>query len=182
MSQNTNVFGGKNPNSLYTPLSEDEQEVLERLALAGQYKVEIVDWGWVAKPQVRFGDARLQLTWQMLFDRPEVPMPVPFFECKLWTHSGILLTSKKMATAGESGQPLSVMAGLAFEMVWDIQIQQISPEVVRAIKPGAKGLTSRLGNMRLTSEARQQLAFLRKQEAAIRSADAAALAKPLKSR
>ena len=183
MSTDTNLFGGKNPHGNYTPLSEDEQEVLERLALAGQYKVVIKDWGHVDKPRVRFGDARLELTWNMVFDRPEAPMPVYFFDLELRTHSGILLSAERLPVI-TGGQPLQVCAGIQVRLAWDIQIKKIDPQVVRAIKPGVVGLTSRLGNMKLTSYERDQLHKLRKGEAAVRvvsAVEAAAATKRAKS-
>lgn len=166
----TNIFGGKNKNGLYTPLTEDEQEVLERLAQAGQYRVVIKDWGFVDRPKVAYGDARLQFVWKMAFSKPEVPMPVHFFELELWTHSGILLLKNKLPVS-INGQPLQVAAGLELDMAWDIQLKQIDPAVVKAIKPGSVGLTSRLGNMKMTSEQRQQLQMLRQNEAMLRQLD-----------
>jgi hypothetical protein len=174
-----NIFGGGNVNSLYTPLSEDEQEVLERLALSGQYKIVIKDWGHINKPNVRFGDARLQFTFTMLFDRPAVPMPVYYFDMELWTHSGMFLFSKRMDVA-YGGHPIQVAAGVELQLAWDIQLKQIDPKVVRAIKPGAVGLTSRLGNMKLDSHQKQQLHKLRRAEAKIRQDDVTAAVKATK--
>jgi len=172
----TNIFGGKNVNAHYTPLSEDEQEVLERLAKAGQYKVKVVGWGHVDQPQVRFGDARLQFQWKMAFTEPLVHIPVYAFDLELWTHSGIFLlkTTQKITVGGE---PVLCGAGVEIHLAWDIQLQQIDPEIVRAIKPGAHGLTSRLGNMKLTQAQKQQLHNLREGEAAVRKMDADEAAK-----
>ena len=36
------------------------------------------------------------------------------------------------------------MEGLEIDMVWDISIRSLDPNLVRAVKPSAKGLTSRL--------------------------------------
>jgi len=174
-----NIFGGGNPNSLYTPLSEDEQEVLERLALSGQYKINIKNWGHINKPTVRFGDARLQFTWLMLFDRPSAPIPVYFFDMELWTHNGILLQSKRMNVA-YGGRPVQVAAGVELQLAWDIQIKQIDPKVVKLLKPGATGLTSRLGNMTLDAHQRKQLHNLRQAEAKIRQEDLLAATKATK--
>lgn len=175
MTDDKNIFGGKNPHGLYTPLSEDEQEVLERLALAGQYKIVVVDWGHVDKPNVRFGDARLEFTWNMLFSKPAAPVPVYYFTLELWTHSGIFLLRNKLPCT-VNGKPLQVAAGIEVQLAWDIQLQQIDPAVVRAIKPGAHGLTTRLGNMKMTTEQKRQLQALRQGEAAVRQADAAQIA------
>ena len=172
----SNIFGGKNVNALYTPLSEDEQEVLERLANAGQYKINVVEWGFVEKPQVRYGDARLQFQWKMLFQKPQVLTPVYFFDLELSTHSGIFLLRNRLPiTVG--GEPVLCGAGVELHLAWDIQLKQIDPAIVRAIKPGAHGLTSRLGNMDMTQHQKQQLHNLRKGEASVRQADVLAMAK-----
>ncbi len=179
----TNLFGGKNPNGLYTPLSEDEQEVLARLAEAGQFKVVIKEWGHVEQPRVRFGDARLQIAIPMAFSKPDIPMAVPYFDLELWTHSGILLVRERLATADPgTGQPLQIVTGMHFDMVWDIQIRQMDPEVVKALKPGAKGLTSRMGNWKMTSEQRSALHNLREQEQRMREREVAVIAKAIKER
>lgn len=174
-----NIFGGGNPNALYTPLSEDEQEVLERLALSGQYKIVIKEWGHIEQPKVRFGDARLQFQWTMIFDRPAAPMPVYFFDMELWTHSGMLLFSKRMDVA-YGGRPIQVAAGVQLDLSWDIQLKQIDPHLVKALKPGASGLTSRLGNMKLDANQKQQLHNLRQAEAKIRQGDVFAAVKATK--
>lgn len=167
----TNIFGGKNANALYTPLSEDEQEVLERLAKAGQYKIKVLEWGHVDNPQVRFGDARLQFAWKMLFSKPSVHVPVYYFDLELWTHSGIFLLRNRLPiTTG--GQPVLCGTGVELHLAWDIQLREIDPNVVKLIKPGAHGLTSRLGNTRYTTEQKRQLHALRKGEAAVRHMDA----------
>lgn len=172
----SNIFGGKNVNALYTPLSEDEQEVLERLANEGQYKINVVGWGYVDKPQVRFGDARLQFQWKMLFTEPAVHIPVYYFDLELLTHSGIfLLRDQQKITVGS--EPVLCGAGVEIGLMWDIQLKQIDPEVVKAIKPGAHGLTSRLGNMKMTQHEKQQLHNLREGEKAVRKMDADEVAK-----
>jgi len=176
MSQDTNIFGGRNKHALYTPLSEDEQEVLERLATAGQYKIVVKDWGYIDKPKVRFGDARLEFTWKLRFAKPEPPgVALHYLDLELWTHSGIFLLGNRLPTQ-INGQPMIAARGLEYDLAWDIQLKQIDPEIVKAIKPGATGLTSRLGNMRLTQAQKQQLHNLRTGEAKVRQMDAAAVA------
>jgi len=72
-----------------------------------------------------------------------------------------------------------VCAGVYLDLAWDIAIQNIDPKVVKAIKPGAKGLTSRLqdkdtheitrtGNMDMDSEKRMLLERARRGEAIAR--------------
>lgn len=172
-----NLFGGANPNALYTPLSEDEQEVLARLAETNAFKVVVKEWGYVDKPQVRYGDARLQVRFQLNFAKPEkAPIPVHFFELELWTHSGIFLVGEKLPVV-QNGNPISVMRGVVLDLVWDIQIRQMDPNVVKALKPGARGLTTRHGNWQMTSLQRRKLAELRENEAKVRALDAATIAK-----
>jgi hypothetical protein len=171
-----NIFGGRNPNGLYTPLSDDEQEVLERLAASGEFKLIIKDWGFVDKPKIRFGDARLEVSWNMVFDRPQFPMPLPFLHLELWTHSGHFLIGEKLPMQ-VNGAPLQVCQGVAIDMAWDILIRQMDPKLVRAIKTGSVGLTTRIGNQNLDLQQQRALRTLRKHEARIRAADAADVAK-----
>jgi hypothetical protein len=75
-----------------------------------------------------------------------------------------------------NGRPLQVAAGVFVDMVWDIALRAIDPKVVKAIKPGAHGLTSRLqdkdtgqitarGNLKLTAEQKRLLREVREGEA-----------------
>ena len=70
-----------------------------------------------------------------------------------------------------NGQPLQVAAGVELEMVWDIALHHIDPKVVKAIKPGAYGITSRrldketgeptfAGNMQLDARQKKLLRHL----------------------
>ena len=177
-----NIFGGGNARSLYVPMSEIEQEVLARLAEAGDFRVTVVDWGVVNQPRITFGDARLQVAFRLNFDRPPPPgIPVVGFDLELRTGSGLLLFKKWEVING--GRPVMVAAGVFFDFVWDIAIQHIDPRVVKALMPGAGSLTSRLqdkdtgemtltGNMKLNSEQQKLLRTLRRGEAKVRSGDA----------
>jgi len=166
-----NLFGGGNARSVYTPMSEVEQELVSRLVAAGDLEVHVVGWGVVYKPRVTFGDLRLTLTFRLNFDRPEVPMPLYFLDLELRTGSGILLFKERQPTT-YGGNPVSVASGVFFDLIWDIGIKSIDPNLVKALMPGTIGLTSRLqdkdtreftqtGNMRLNSSARQVLSTLR---------------------
>jgi len=179
MSQERNIFGGKNPNGLYTPLSEDEQEVLQRLAEAGEFKLVIRDWGFVNQPRIRFGDARLEVSWKMVFDRPEAPMPLEWLHLELWTHSGHFLVAESLPTQ-IGGRPMQVCKGVELDMAWDILIRQMDPKLVKAIKTGSVGLTTRIGNQNLDSIQRRALQDLRKAEARFKAKDAATVAKAKK--
>jgi hypothetical protein len=176
-----NVFGGGNVNSLYVPMSELEQEAISRLVEAGDLRVIIVGWGVVNKPRVTFGDARLAVAFRVEFDRPEVPIAVPYLDLELRTGSGLLLYKDNLPTH-YGGNPIQVAAGVFFDMIWDIQIQHIDPKLVKDLVPYATGLTSRLqdkdtgnitveGNMKLDSKTKRLLHGLRNAEARIRKGD-----------
>ena len=178
-----NAFGGGNKNSLYVPMSDVEQEVLSRLVEARDLRVHIVGWGVVNNPRVTFGDLRLQIVFRVQFDRPPPPgIPIYYLDLELRTGSGLLLfKDRKSLTYG--GKPVMAAAGVFFDLAWDIAITAIDPKVVKALKPGATGLTSRLqdkdtgqitleGNMNLTEEKRQLLHRIRRGEASVRALDA----------
>ena len=173
-----NAFGGGNNKSLYTPMSEVEQEVIARLIESGSLRVNIVGWGHVNRPRVTFGDLRVSVAFRLEFDRPEVPMPVTHFDLELRTEDGRLLY-KERQSAEYNGQPLQIAAGVYLEMIWDIAIRHMDPKLVKSIMPKAIGLTSRLidkdtgaatltGNMALNDETKALLIKLRKGEATVR--------------
>ena len=170
----TNIFGGGNPRSLYVPMSELEQEAVARLVESKDLRVNIVGWGYVDSPRVTFGDARIQLQFRVTFDRPDVPIPVHFLELELATKSGRVLFRDKQSTE-YGGNPIQIATGVFFDMIWDIQVRSIDPQLVKDLVPGATGLTSRLvdkdtgevtrqGNMRLTTKEQRLLHHLRTQE------------------
>lgn len=186
-----NPFGGI-AGSAYTPMSEDEQEVLQRLVEARDLDVIIVDWGFIrgVKGAVA-GDLRLSLPLVLNFNRPEVPMPVHYFDLELRTGSGLLLFKERQKTT-YNGAPLMVSSGTSLTMVWDIAIKNMDPKVVKAYKPGARGLTSRwidkdtgavtmFGNTRMNAKERALLQELRKGEAASRLDTARQAAKAVRN-
>ncbi len=169
-----NIFGGGNRNSMYTPLTEIEQECLLRLIESQQLIVNIVDWGYVEAPKAKFGDLRLGIQWRMNFNKPETPMPVHHFDLELKTRSGILLYKERQSTL-YGGEPLMVAAGMYIDLVWDIAITAIDPKIVKRIMPMARGLTSRwhdrdtgnltlFGNTKMNSGLKQSLVRLRTME------------------
>ena len=170
----TNIFGGGNANSLYTPMSEVEQEAVSRLVSAGDLRVIIGGWGPVDRPRVTFGDLRLAVAFRLLFDRPEIPIPVYHFDLELRTGGGHLLYKDRLPTV-YGGKPIQVAQGVFLDLVWDIAVRSVDPNLVKAVVPGATGLTSRLqdkdtglltltGNMRLSTQEKQALKRLRNAE------------------
>ena len=163
-----NIFGGKNPHGLYVPMSDDEQEVLQRLVDTQDLTVIIHGWGVLDNPRVSFGDFRVSIPMTINFDRPAVPVDVWFLDLELKSKStGMSLVKQRQSTVYD-GQPIQVVAGMELDMVWDIAIHHMDPAFVKAIKPGALGLTSRrldretgnatlMGNMKLDEAQRVAL-------------------------
>ena len=174
-----NMFGGGNARSLYTPMSETEQEVLERLVQTRDLIVKIVGWGILPHPKAVFGDLRVAVPIQITFDAPEIPIPVRHFDLELWSRTYGVLLFKERQSAIYNNQPLMISAGFQLSMIWDIAIQRMDPKLVKMMKPGAIGLTSRwtdkdtgdltlLGNSRLTAEQKRKLLLVREGEALVR--------------
>lgn len=173
-----NAFGGRK-GSLYTPMSEDEQEVLSRLVSTRDLYVDIVGWAIIPAVRATFGDLRLSIPIEITFQKPEIPQFVHYFDLELRTGSGMLLFKERHATV-YGGNPLVIGAGTCISMVWDIAIRHMDPKVVKALKPGAIGMTSRwldketgeatlLGNNNsLTNDQKLLLAKLRAGEALAR--------------
>lgn len=173
-----NPFGGLK-GSLYTPMSEDEQEVLDRLISARDLDVFIQGWGHIRGVKAaKAGDLRIAIPLTLDFDRPEEAVPVYHFDLELRTGSGILLF-KERQSAVYNGNPLMICAGTRVQMIWDIAIKHMDPKLVKILKPGALGLTSRwidkdsgditlLGNTRMPAKERALLRRLRQGEAAAR--------------
>lgn len=169
----SNIFGGKG-KGLYVPMSEIEQEFISRLVESNELHVLIHDWGHVDNPVVSFGDKNLHVAFKMFFDRPNFPMAVHFFDLELKTRSGISLFRQKMNTE-YGGNPLMVMQGLELDLVWDIAIKNIDPNLIKQLMPSTTGLTSRLqdkatgeitvfGNMKLDQDARKKALKLHRAE------------------
>jgi len=176
-----NIFGGKNPHGLYVPLTETEQEVLSRLVEADDLEVVIHGWGVLNRPRITFGDFRISILFQLTFNAPEVPRPLHYLDLELRTRAGLSLFRERQPTM-INGKPLEVAAGVTFTLAWDIALHHIDPEVVKMIKPGARGLTSRRldrdtgdptlrGNMRLTGIQRKILHHMEENSRKTREAD-----------
>lgn len=179
-----NPFGGKNPHGMYVPLTDDELEVLERLALAGEFKLVIKDWGhvtgfalqrfdpatWRGNPIVTFGDKRISFYFRLDFDAPVVPQPNWYFDVEVWA-MGHRLFAQRMPTE-TNGQPLQVAAGLFVALALDVALDRIDPRIVKEIKPKAVGLTTRHGNMHLDGRRRRLLAQTQAGERRVRELSA----------
>jgi hypothetical protein len=177
-----NPFGGANVNSLYVPLSETEQEVLSRLVEADDLEVVIHGWGILHRPQILFGDLRVSIMFRLDFNAPAVPQPVHYFDLELRTRAGMTLFKERQPTV-YGGKPLQVAAGVSVDLAWDIALHHIDPKIVKAIKPGAVGLTSRRldketgeptfkGNMDLSGAQKKLLRIMREGEDRVRKDDA----------
>jgi len=180
----TNPLGGKNPNSLYVPMSEDEQEVLDRLVQADDLEVHILGWAVLKQPKVTFGDKRVAIRLQLLFNEPAPPappIPVYYFDMELRTRAGLVLFSERHPTVYDN-KPLMIRQGYEIDMIWDIAIARMDPGLVKMFKPGAKGLTSRMtdrdtgdltaeGNIQGDLETRRLLNFVKQGEKDVKAND-----------
>lgn len=156
-----NPFGGKNPNGLYVPISETEQDFLSRLVEADDLEVVIHGWGILNKPRITVGDKRIGVKFVLKFNAPAIPMAVSAFDLELRTRGGHCVYRENVPAMGWDGKPVSVHSGLELELAWDISLGHIDPHLIKALMPHQHGLTSRrldkdtgeatqLGNMKLT--------------------------------
>jgi hypothetical protein len=180
MKKETNPFGGKNKYSLYVPMTDDELEVLGRLAEAGEYKVVIKDWGyvtgftlqrfnpetWQGNPIVVFGDKRISFYFQLRFNAPVIPQPNYYFDMELWAR-GHKLFAQRLPTE-TMGNPIQICAGMSLTLALDVAIDQIDPKIVKEVKPGTIGLTTRQGNMHLDTHHKKLLDNLKASEKKVR--------------
>jgi hypothetical protein len=157
----SNALGGANNHSLYVPMSDIEQEVIARLSEAGELLVVLHGFLTIQNPPVTYGDKNLHVHLKADFKVLEKPAEVSFFDMELKTQTGICLFRQTMPTTYDN-KPIMVGPEVVLEMIWDIAINNINPELVKQIKPGAIGLTSRLqdkdtgdftlyGNMKLNT-------------------------------
>lgn len=175
-----NMFGGKNKNGLYVPMSETEQEVLERLIQSDDLYMEVHGWGTVNRlDKVSYGDHRLSVYFTLSFDRPAVPVEVHFFDLELKTRAGLSLCKQRMPLLFPNGNKLMAGAGLVYNLAWDIAIDHMDPQLVKALNPGATGLTSRrqdrdtkdftrTGNMQLNENQRRAIQLIEMGEQRVR--------------
>lgn len=179
-----NPFGGGNPFGMYVPMSEDEQEVLARIFDKTE-DLEIVVHGWTTVDHftASFGDHRVGLEFRVDFDKPEAPVAVPFLDLELrFRSSRKTLLRKNYPLIQPNGKAVQVCRGVFLDLGWDIAIDHMTPELVKALKPGALGLTSRrldkdtqqrtvLGNMDLDDNKKKILGILEDQKEAVKKSD-----------
>lgn len=180
-----NLFGGGNPQGMYVPMSEDEQEVLMRLVESQTLEIFIHDWNLLVIPsRVGYGDKRIQV--QFAFSMPGIPGMtvgrVSSLDVELRTSTGISLFRKPYPIVGYDGKPPLLGPEIVVELIWDIAIDHMDPELVKTIKPGALGLTTRrldkdtgdrtmTGNMQLSGEQKRILRVVEAGEKAVREMD-----------
>jgi len=166
---------------MYVPLTDTELEVLERLALESAFKVVIKDWGfvenfrlskydantWDGSPIVQFGDKRISFYFTMNFSAPVIPQPNWFFDMEVWAKGRKLFGPTRYPTT-DNGQPIQIAAGMQLGLALDLALDQIDPKIVKDIKPGAVGLTSRHGNMRLNIHDQRLLQKVQENERRVR--------------
>jgi hypothetical protein len=167
-----NIFGGGNANSVYRPMSETEQDVIDRLIERDDLRVEVLGWGYVPHPKVKHGDARVQISWNMTFSAPDEPRDVWYFDLELRTQAGVLVFKERQPTI-VMGEPLQVQSGLSIDMVWDITVAQMDPNFVKTVLPLVTGLTTRRGNERFTEEQSRVANLLAQNEQALKLVDPA---------
>jgi len=177
----TNIFGGGNRRGLYVPMSEDEQEVIHRLVEAEDIQIIIHGWGTLDRPRFLVGDHRIGVQFRLNFNRPAAPMPLYFLDLELRTRTGITLCKERLPTIYKN-KPVEVAAGMYLDLQWDIAMHSMDPRLVKLLKPGAIGLTSRRqdrdtremtaeGNMKLDAKQREALRELEDAHAAARAFD-----------
>lgn len=135
----SNPFGGKNEKSLYVPMSETEQEALSRLVESKSLEVVVHGWGLIENPSISFGDKRISIPVVLPV---QVSGPVSYFDLELRSRDGFTLFRERQS-ALYNGAPLQLVSGTELSMIWDIGIKAMNPAFVKAVVPGAVGLTSR---------------------------------------
>lgn len=173
MTQEKNKFGGI-ATSLYTPMSEDEQEAVNRIIESGEVvlrikamgKDQIIQLDDIVNPPMRHGDARVQVDIDLLLNYPVIHVPVYSMELSLLYKDRTLF--KESQSVVYDGQPIMFGRGGQIVMKWDIQVQKISPELVKLVKKGAFGLTTRDGNTYYDEETNRELREIRAREEMMR--------------
>lgn len=129
----------KHKNGHYVPLSEKEQDVVQRMLENEDLYVQIVDWGYHPSPKITAGDKRVQIRFPMEFNRPVgLEIPVRYFRLRLKMRNGRTVAEKVESTV-YNNQPLYITAGMRIDLVWDLALDSISEEVQNMILPKIRG-------------------------------------------
>jgi len=162
---------------LYVPITEDEQEVLQRIVDSQTLRITVYPWKIMVIPTwVGVGDKRLALKFEIPFTEVTKPTVVRSMDLELTAYTGVKLIRKPYPTFLSDGTPLVVDSDLILSLQWDVAIDHLDPALVKMVKPGTLGLTSRrldpvtgartlMGNMRYKDgERRGLLRFLEEGE------------------
>ena len=134
---------------------------------------------------------RVGLVFRLDFTKPAAPMDVYFFDLELRIRSTRMSLMRQRYPVVQGGSPLQVCAGVFVDLQWDIAIDHMSPALVKAIVPGAIGLTSRrldkdtyertqAGNMSLDEDQQRILSIVDTSAEVVRHNDVLAAAKATK--
>lgn len=129
----------KHQHGHYVPLSEKEQDVVQRMLENEDLYVQIVDWGYHPAPTITAGDKRVQIRFPMEFNRPVgLEIPVRHFRLRLKMRNGRTVAETIESTV-YNNQPLYITAGMRIDLVWDLALDSISEDVQDMIIPKIKG-------------------------------------------
>jgi hypothetical protein len=168
----TNIFGGKNVNSLYVPMTETEQEFFDRLFSSDDLEIRIQDWGYVSQFRHILGDLRVSLHFNLAFQKPEgFYIPVSFLTLQLAYRDGGEVLYEDTLPTMINNKPLQVTAGMCLDLAWDIAVQNVNRKWIKKLMPKHIGLTTRRGNMDMTPEQRKQYNKLEQKSKEIREYD-----------
>lgn len=167
-----------NPNSLYVPMSEIEQEFVTRMAEARDARVVIHGWGTLEEPAITHGDLQVIIPIDITFMAPLAPIPVTHFDMELQLRDGRTLYRERQSVM-TGGEPYMVGAGVRMQAAWHVAVRHMDPQLIKSYMPGARGLTSRVldrdtgaatltGNMRLSAIDKRLLEVLRAGEASLK--------------
>lgn len=123
----------------YKPLSEREEDAINRMTEREDLMVEIEGWGYHVNPDISVGDKRIQIKLNMEFTRPKgIEANVKQFHLKLKMRDGRVLAESIESTI-QNYQPLKVTAGRQVGMVWDLAIDEVPDDVIGTVIPETRG-------------------------------------------
>lgn len=141
-------------NVNYTPLTNDEQDVLSRLIDEGrELYVEvraldcsgedkrIVSEGFHPEPEITWGDKRIQVQFPLEFTRPSVLTPIHALHLQLKMRDESVLVDDIQPARGPNGNAIRIMEGTTLDLIWDVMIDRIPDRFQKRIRPGLTGKT-----------------------------------------